>query len=462
MLALACVTPTPAVTVPTTIEAPELPAVEAEPPKTCVDSKIVGGDSSSVVAWLGANTVDASFTCPAELQLVQREPWLVATTILLGYEPDQVGPTRRVAIGERLVFSGLDPATGDSLMLEVGRIDDSAFELVRTEILAENSWERASEIVAPGEPLAGDWRGLNFVARSGQEALVLRGWLEDLPADANDVWFGPVRERALDESESAAPKLLLIGSAASSTICIEAADERGCWRTEPIRVAENELSWASELDRLDFRDRKSKTLVASFDLRSRTWLPRQGRSFVVVDSLPSPALPESSWLAMLAPGWLAAGGYTSDRDRLERETRWLLRHQAGSWSIGALHEGVVHERVEWPGIDEFGVIVGNDDASESEWAEFLAFRRRGDWLMPAGRLPSPSHRRHGDPWLVEWEYRYDIEATSMDRCIEISLASASSWQYGGGSTSAQKLQLPMPDLAGDWRLGPEGLVRGCE
>ncbi|WAS90859.1 hypothetical protein [Nannocystis punicea] len=428
---------------------------------------------------MSRNAIPTGFACPAALRVVQREPWYVATSELVNGEPDQLaGPTRRVKLGERVTYWGLDAASGDSLTVSLGRLDPSEFAAAAEAARAEEpDAELDPRFESDIHRLDGSWRGLGFKARAGAAARAWRDWLATQP-EGRQVESFVVGWQAPDVGELAKqPRLLHWTEAERLTLCILGADVDGCWSTRPAQIE------YAALDRDEGDEGLLEVRVTDggkagwwrYDLATQQWSVRSvkgaeqaggARQFSPSTERASfpPAL-AGEWVRSLGDGWAVAGDYDYDSQGLVPAARWLARRHDSTWRLGGLGGDELVELGEWRDPETFALVVGHEDLSSGDGLGYggrrlSLFRTDGEWLAPAGWLPLPLHgmammRREGG-----WEYEHSL-TLAKPGCLAVALRRSVHWRLKNGARRESKLPLPMPSLEGAWTAGPEGLVRGC-
>jgi len=459
-----------AVAAPAEVRAPEVVAstpVAAE--AHCAGPQATGAESRALAEWLARNPVEEGFACPAALRVVQREEWWAPVTDLSIGDPDQIeGPTTRVNLGERIVYWGVDPASGDMLTVSIGRLDVAAFAAASEKYpYPDHDTYSTPMLEEDARLLGGAWRGLGFEARAGAPALALRQWLAALPPGR--VHSAPIDWQAVDDRQdvNGLPRLTHVAGETSSTLCVTTAETTRCWSTSPtaiVEVAEDDEP-GKFLVVMGARQVRS---VWRLDSVAGTWElaggKRGARRFRDVAAIsPVPGALVGHWIESLTDETIAAGHYDYDSQGLTHSAAWIARRHAQGWRLGALDGDEMVARVEWSDPATFGLVLGYDDTSPGDGlgykdGRFIAFTVDGEWLAPAGRLPLPV--RGGAALRGEggWGYAYALKAREP-ACLVVTRERSETWP--ADRARRRRLELPMPSLAGEWSFGREGLRRGC-
>lgn len=447
-------------------------SLEAIGPAHCTHPQATNDEQRALAAWLARNPVDTNFVCPSLWRIVQREQWWVPISELIGLVTDDVapGPTRRVNLGERVVYWGIDPASGDALTLSLGRIDAVALDAAQaTFATKDHKWDPDFEEAQ--QRLGGPWRGLGFEPRSGAPARALRQWLTELPAGRLESF--PIGWQATmdDDDLPTLPRLIHLAGPTNSTLCIQSTAASDCWSTAPLEIDRTEI--LDDSDAIEVTARAGAVRVAwQLDITAGTWSSStksragKARRFERTTALPRyPDALASGWVKSLADDWIVAGAHEYDSQGLVPTTLWTARRYPQGWRIGAVDGDLVLARIEWNDPENFGLILGYEPGHSGDGLTYAArrfttFTTEGDWFAPAGHLPLPilgmaALRDEGG-----WEYAYNLRAREP-RCIDITLDHSTGWQVEGNKRRNFTLELPMSNLSDVWSIGPEGLRRGC-
>jgi hypothetical protein len=473
------------------------PEPAAATPRHCPSPAGEGDELRALAAWLARNQVPDGFACPPALRAVQREPWHVPEgDLVLGVTDDVSGPTRRIVLGERVSFWGVDPASGDSLAVSLARIDEASWAAARQRLAGDHAGRVEPVFEAEERRLDGPWRGLSFAARPAATARVLVAWLADMPLGSSIESYPIGWDIALGDEELATlPRLVHVRDAAASVVCVAAAAERGCWSTAPVEIDGAGLRPGREEDEGDEAAGERADAFTPIELtvwtgrrlevweldaggrwkvvggaNSRRGRPRPKVSARRFEEVSLPPLRDelpTLWIRSLTPEWLVAGGYVDGSQGPVLDARWVFHRAPSGWRFAALDGDDVRDHILWPDGQVIGLVLGSHEGPGGDGLAYADGRltivvAEGEHLRPGGRLPLPvrgmaSLRSEGG-----WEYEYSL-APRPPRCLAVSLARSLRWQTRdfGRTRQESPLRLPMASLEGAWSLGPEGLAPGC-
>lgn len=435
----------------------------------CAGPRVEGAESRALAEWLARNAVEEGFVCPAALRVVQREEWWAPVTDLSIGEPDQVeGPTTRVNLGERIVYWGVDPGSGDALTVSIGRLDVAAYAAAVEKYPYPDHDTYSTPMLAEDERLLGGaWRGLGFEARAGGPARALRGWLAALPPGR--VHSAPIGWRSAEDAKDvdALPRLTHVAGEAVSSVCVTTAESARCWSTAPTTIVDVVEDDSPGEFLVELRTREARS-TWRLDATSGAWKLAAGKSggrrFQDIEAIAAvPGELTGHWIESLTDETVVAGHHEYDSQGLTRSSAWIARRHAQGWRLGALDGDKLATRVEWRAPETFGLVLGYDDTSPGDGlgyrdGRFMAFTVDGEWLAPAGRLPLPVRGHAALRGEGGWDYAYALKAREP-ACLVVTRERSDSW--GADRARRRRLELPMPSLAGEWSLGPAGLRRGC-
>ncbi|MBZ5709712.1 hypothetical protein [Nannocystis pusilla] len=444
---------------------------------------------------MARNPAPEGFTCPPALRVVQREPWHVSEHDLVpGATDDVPGPTRRTVLGERVVFWGVDPASGDSLTVSLARLDEASWAATKQRLAGNLAGDVDPDFEKDERRLDGPWRGLSFAARPAATARKLRAWLAELPAESS------VESYPIDDEELVTlSRLVHLRSATASVLCVEAASRRGCWTTSPVEIDEAapNLRLGGDDDEPADDDAAGDLADAFVPIELAVWTGRRrevwhldaaGRWKVVGGAnsrrgRPRPIAADRRfepaalapfrgefpglWVRSLTAEWIVAGEYGDGSQGQVPDARWIFRRRPSGWQFGALDGDDVRHHLIWPDGQTIGLVLGSHERPGGDGLAYadgrlIVFVAEDEWLRPAGQLPLPVRgmamlRSEGG-----WEYEYSL-APRPPRCLAVSLARSLYWLTSdfGRTRRESPLRLPMASLKGTWSLGPEGLAPGC-